>query len=92
MRRGRERGAIVVEATLSLTAFVFVIFTILTIVNIFYIQAKMSIALNSAAKEISQYSYLYYKLGVNKVEAKLAEGTERQRATAEQTIDGIGTF
>lgn len=92
MRRGRERGAIVVEATLSLTAFVFVIFTILTIVNIFYIQAKMSIALNSAAKEISQYSYLYYKLGVNKVEAKLTEGTERHRATAEQTIDGIGTF
>lgn len=33
MRKDNERGAIVVEATISLTAFVFAIFTILTLVN-----------------------------------------------------------
>lgn len=43
MRKENERGAIVVEATLSLTAFVFAIFTILTLVNVYYIQAKMSV-------------------------------------------------
>ena len=92
MRKDSERGAIVVEATLSLTAFVFAIFTILSIVNIYYIQAKMSVALDSAAKEISQYSYLYYKLGINKAEAELNEGTEDARATAEDTIDGVASL
>ena len=45
MRKGNERGAIVVEATVSLTAFIFAIFTILSIVNVYYIQAKISMAL-----------------------------------------------
>lgn len=91
MRKDNERGAIVVEATISLTAFVFAIFTILSIVNIYYIQAKMSVALNSAAKEISQYSYLYYKLNVDEVESDMYDADAQDaRATAEQTIDGVG--
>ena len=90
MRKENERGAIVVEATLSLTAFVFAIFTLLTLVTVYYIQAKMSVALNSAAKEISQYSYLYYALGINEYDATLSEGTEDSKKTAEDTIDGVG--
>ena len=92
MRKDNERGAIVVEATLSLTAFVFTIFTILTLVNVYFIQAKMSVALNAASKEISQYSYLYYALGINEYDANLSEGTEDSKLTAEQTIDGVGTL
>lgn len=92
MRKDNERGAIVVEATLSLTAFVFAIFTILTLVNVYYIQAKMSVALNAATKEISQYSYLYYALGINEYDADLSEGTEDSKKTAEDTIDGVGSM
>jgi len=88
--RKKDRGAIVVEATLSFTAFVFAIFTILSLVNIFFIQAKIGIALNSAAKEISQYSYLYYKLGADKLQAEFKEGTEESRDLADKTVDGIG--
>ena len=91
-KKNRESGAIVVEATLSLTAFVFAIFIILSVVNICYIQAKMSLALNSAAKDISQYCYLYYKLGANDVEAGWHEGTEESEKLAKDTIDGIGNF
>ena len=47
------------EATIALTAFIFAIYMILSIVDICYVQAKMGIALNSAAKEMSQYAYLY---------------------------------
>ena len=54
MKQKKERGAIVVEATISLTAFIFAIFTILMIVDVCYTQAKISTALNSATKEISQ--------------------------------------
>lgn len=92
MGKNKEKGAIVVEATLALTTFIFAIFTILMIVNIYYVQAKMSVALNAAAKEISQYSYLYYKLGVDELESDLAEEASESRATAEETIDGVGTL
>ena len=84
-----ESGAIVVEATLSLTAFVFAIFTILNVVNICYIQARMGSALDSAAKEMAQYSYLYYKIGADKLEQKLNEGTEDARDVTTDTIDGV---
>lgn len=92
MKRQNERGAIVVEATLSLTLFIFLMYTILSIVNIAYVQSKVGVALNSAAKEISQYSYLYYKFGVDQLERDLAEGTQDSRELANSTIDVLGEF
>lgn len=88
----KENGAIVVEATIALTAFIFAILTILSVVNICFIQAKIGISLNTAAKEISQYSYLYYAFGVDGLDAKLSEGTEESKQLAKDTIDGVGTF
>lgn len=41
MRNNRDKGAIVVEASIALPVYVFVIFTILSIVNICYAQAKV---------------------------------------------------
>ncbi len=92
MRKGRECGAIVVEATISLTAFMFAIFTILSLVNIYYIQAKMGVALNSAAKEISQYSYLYYLFDVDELDKKLHDGTDEYEKVTKNTIDGMSTL
>lgn len=54
-----ESGSVTVEATISLSAFMFAIVTILTIINICIVQARVSYAINTTAKEISQYSYLY---------------------------------
>lgn len=70
----RERGAVVAEATIALTAFVFAIYLILSIVDICYVQAKMGIALNSAAKEMSQYAYLYDAFGLDEHMAGTGEG------------------
>lgn len=92
MRKGREKGAIVVEATISLSAFMFAIFTILSIVNCCFVQARISVALNTAAKEISQYSYLYYALGVNNLESEFNKGTENSKQLATDTLDGVGVF
>ena len=58
-----ESGSVTIEATISLTAFMFAIVTLLTIVNICMIQARMSVAINTTAKELSQYSYLYSLTG-----------------------------
>lgn len=67
----KESGSIMIEATISLSAFMFAIVTILTIVNICIVQARMSYAINTTAKEISQYSYLYALTGLNESQSGL---------------------
>ena len=84
-----ERGAIVVEATISFTAFIFLLYIIYSIVDICYIQAKMSIALNSAATDISQYSYLYYKFGIDSVDNAASNAASSSRALAKDTLKGM---
>ena len=53
MKRRNQDGAIVVEATLSLSFFAFLITAILTMVNVCYTQAQMGILVNGIAKDIS---------------------------------------
>lgn len=76
----KESGSVTIEATISLSSFMFAIVTILTIVNICVVQAKMSYAINTTAKEISQYSYLYSLTGLNNSQDMLykagVEGTK----------------
>lgn len=49
-----ESGSVTIEATISLSAFMFAIVTILTIVNICIAQARIAYAINTTAKEISE--------------------------------------
>ncbi|HJA80209.1 MAG TPA: hypothetical protein H9776_00310 [Candidatus Mediterraneibacter intestinipullorum] len=66
-----ESGSVTIEATISLSTFMFAIVTILTIVNISMAQARISYALNTTAREISQYSYLYSLTGLKESQEKL---------------------
>lgn len=84
-KRKLNSGSITVEATISLTAFMFTIITIYTIVNICLVQTKIGIAINSAAKELSQYSYLYALSGLNGSESKLAKAG----AETKEEINGV---
>ncbi len=90
IKEERERGAVVVEAVLSMTAFVFTILILLSIADIAYTQSKMAVALNSAAKEISQYCYLYYKFQLDQANSALSEGTQGPQKTVEDTVAGLG--
>lgn len=85
------QGAIVVEATLSLTAFMFFIVTILTIVNICYAQAKIGVAVNTTAKEISEYSYIYYLTGLNEKQKEMYENGEQARTSIDDTLESVIT-
>lgn len=85
-----EKGVVIIEATIALSAFMFFIVTILTIVNICYAQAKIGTALNETAKELSEYSYLYALTGINERQAKIYGETEKVRSEMEQSIQGIG--
>jgi hypothetical protein len=78
-----DRGAVVVEASISLPIFIFTIFIILSIINIAYAQTKIGVALSSAAKEISQYSYLYYAMGLDGGEEWLMGKTDNVDAMYE---------
>lgn len=75
-----EKGSVTVEAAISLSAFMFAIVTLLTIINICLAQARISYAINTTAREISQYSYLYSLTGLNESQSQLhqsgIEGTE----------------
>lgn len=59
-----QRGALYMEATLSLSFFMFAIFTLLSVIQISYTQARMAVALDSAAKEIAEYTHIYYATGM----------------------------
>lgn len=59
-----EKGSASIEATISVFGFVMVMITIYLFIHICIVQAKIAFALDSAAKEMAQYSYLYHAFGV----------------------------
>lgn len=85
-----ESGSVTVEATISLSAFMFAIVTLLTIINICTVQARISYAINTTAKEISQYSYLYALTGLNESQAELAEGGNKDILPINNLFNDIG--
>lgn len=87
----KKSGSVTIEATISLSAFMFAIVTLLTIVNICVIQAKMSYAINTTAREISQYSYLYSLTGFNNRENETYEAGKVQTQDVEKILTNVNT-
>ena len=83
--RKKEKGAASIEATISLTIFVFVIMAIYMLINYCLVQAKVSYAINTTAKEMSQYSYFYHVFGLDDLDDKLANGKT-------QAVDTFNSF
>ena len=69
--RDRQRGSATVEAVVGFTAFLLAIFTILGLVNFCRAQMLVSAAMDTAAKEMAQYSYFYEISGLGKFEKSL---------------------
>lgn len=86
-----ESGSVTIEATISLSTFMFAIVTILTIVNICIVQARMSFALNMTAKEISQYSYLYSLTGFNETQDEIYQSGLEDTSDISQILSDINT-
>lgn len=64
MRRD-ERGYIVVETIVAFTLFVFLMASILSLINIVTVQARVHYALTQAAETVSMYSYALDAMGVS---------------------------
>lgn len=80
-----DSGSVTIEATISLSAFMFTIVTILTIVNICLVQSRVGVAIHATAKELSHYSYLYSITGLPESKAKLDEAAKKH----EGDVDGV---
>lgn len=61
-----EKGAVIIEACISLPVFMFVMLTMYSIIQIAYVQARMTVAVDCAAKELAEYAHVYYATGLNK--------------------------
>lgn len=84
-----EQGAVAVEATLSLSFFMFMIVTLLSFVNLCTAQATIGAALNETAKEISQYTYFYSLSGLNEIQSESIGETEETRADVDTIVANV---
>lgn len=87
-----EHGAAVVEAIIAFTGFLFVIFTILNVVNFCRAQATISNAVDSAAKEMAQYAYFYEMSGLQKFSDKLDSNASVGAGQVNEVIGTVETF
>ena len=75
----KTKGAVTIEATISLTAFLFLFIMIYSLITICRTQAIIQVAINSTAKELSQYSYLYSITGLHDSMKNVASSAEETK-------------
>ena len=92
MKKNNERGAVVIEATISLAFFMFAMLTIYCIYHSCLAQARIGAALNSTAKEISQYSYLYDLTGLNDKQSEIHAGSGAAESTLSVNLGEVNGF
>lgn len=81
-----EHGYVTIEAMISFLAFLFIIFTILNVMNYCRVEALVSNAVDTAAKELSQYSYFYEMSGLDKYNKRVNQNAEFGRENINQVI------
>ncbi len=91
-KKDNENGVIIVEASIVVPLFIFFVITFLSLIDICMLQMRINIALNTAAKDISQYSYLYMMTGLNEEQEKLYNGSEGVRVSMNNTLQGLQTM
>lgn len=92
MKFKSERGAVLIEATLSLTLFMFAMLTVYSIYNICLAQARIGAALNATAKEISQYSYIYDLTGLNDKQSDIADKGGAAQSVLSDNLSEVDGF
>lgn len=89
---GHEHGSATVEAVVAFTGFLLVIFTILNVVNYCRVQMLISNAVDTAAKELSQYAYFYKMSGLQKFDKSVADNAEIGSNNLNQVIGTVDSL
>lgn len=88
----KNQGVITVEATLTLTAFMFFFMMLYDLLTVCITQAKVAEALNNTAKEFSQYSYIIGITGLDKSVGQLQENANTKKEDVNNTISNIASL
>lgn len=87
-----QSGSATIEAVVGFTAFLFAIFTILGMVNFCRAQMMVSAAVDTAAKEMSQYAYFYQMSGLQKFENNLDKNGDVGKKNINEVIGTVDTL
>lgn len=90
--RHSQLGSATIEAVVAFTGFLFVIFTILNIVNLCRAQMLISNAMDTVTKELTQYSYFYEISGLQKFENKLQAISENGDLDLNTIASSVGNL
>lgn len=88
----KNQGVITVEATLTLTAFMFFFMMLYDLLTVCITQAKIAEALNNTAKEFSQYSYIIGVTGLDKSVGQFQENANTKKEDVNNTISNIASL
>lgn len=88
----KNQGVITVEATLTLTAFMFFFMMLYDLLTVCITQAKIAEALNNTAKEFSQYSYIIGVTGLDKSVGQLQKNANTKKEDVNNTISNIASL
>ncbi len=83
--KNKQSGAIIIEATIALTTFMFAIVSILFVSHICYAQAKIGTVINGVAKDLSEFSYIYSLTGLAEKHSQLSS----DGAQAKEGLDSV---
>ncbi len=86
------KGSATVEAVVAFMGFLFTIFTILNIVNFCRTQALISNAIDTTAKEMSQYGYFYEMSGLQKFSKGMKDVSDVGSSKINEVIDSVDSL
>lgn len=89
--RKDDNGYIVVETIFSFTLFVFLMVSILSIINIVTVQARIHYAITQAAETISMYSYTLDAMGVSDHFVASAGRADKTEDDVNQFINNVNS-
>lgn len=87
-----KKGSATVEAVVSFVGFILVIFTILGMARLCQAQMIISTSVDTAAKELSQYSYFYKMSGLQKFDKKLSSTAEVGKDSINTVVSSVDTL
>lgn len=91
MNNKKEHGSVIVEATIVLPVFFVAVLLIINLINIFSLHNRIQFAINSAAHELSSYSYILAKTGLLDAERTFEADGETYTSAIDETSDAIVT-
>lgn len=90
--KNKDKGMMTVEVILSFTLFAVVIAILIYFINIFLVHNKIQYAINSAAHEISGYSYFYEALGLREANQDFVSGWKGDTDKIDDTVTNMVDF